>query len=328
MTKERVLSLLEEGQYVSGQKISAVLGVTRAAVWKAIDQLRQGGYTIESTTNRGYRLTGRPNTLDRTEILRHLGDHPWADHLVVLDTVDSTNTYTKSLAAQGSPHGTVVIADHQSGGRGRRGRSFSSPRGQGIYLSVILRYDVPPTRLMHLTSVVAEAMVRAIFRATGLETGIKWTNDIVYGTKKLCGILTELSVVAESGLTDYVVTGMGINCLQTAEDFPPEVRDMAISLRQALGRPVDRAKLAAAMVEALHQAAGDMLTDFKPWMAGYKAHCITLGQDVKILRGDEVRYAHVDDMDDQGALLVTLEDGTKEMVFSGEVSVRGMYGYV
>ncbi len=328
MTKEQVLSLLEGGDYVSGQRISELLGVSRAAVWKAIQQLREEGYTIASGTNRGYCLTGRPDLLNREGVLRCLGDHPWAAHLIVLASVDSTNTYAKALAAQGAPHGTVVISDHQTGGKGRRGRSFSSPKGKGIYLSLVLRYDVPPDQLLCLTAVVAEAVRRAILEAAGLETGIKWTNDLVYEKRKLCGILTELSVVAENGLTDYVVPGIGVNCGQLPEDFPPEVAPMATSLCQALGRSVDRCQLAAEMVRQLYRAAGDLLEAPEDWMAGYKAHCITIGQDVKIVRGDRVQLAHVDDMDQQGALLVTLEDGTTDKVLSGEVSVRGMYGYV
>lgn len=328
MTKEQVLALLEGGDYVSGQRISELLGVSRAAVWKAIQQLREEGYEIASATNRGYFLTGRPDLLNQEGVLRCLGDHPWAKKLTVLDSVDSTNTYAKALASQGAPHGTVVISDHQTGGKGRRGRSFSSPKGKGIYFSLVLRYDVPPDRLLCLTAVVAEAVRRAIWETCGLETGIKWTNDLVYEKRKLCGILTELSVVAENGLTDYVVPGIGVNCGQTPEDFPPEVAPMATSLVQALGRPVDRCKLAAEMVRQLYAAAADLLESPEAWMAGYKAHCITVGQDVKIVRGDQVQLAHVDDMDAQGALLVTLADGRKDRVLSGEVSVRGMYGYV
>ena len=327
MTKDDVLELLEMGDFVSGQKMSESLGITRAAVWKAIQQLRTEGYGIDSVTNRGYRLTSRPDLLSRPGILRCLGEHPWRDRLVVLDSVDSTNTYAKNLAAKGAPHGTVVVSDHQTGGRGRRGRSFSSPKGMGVYLSVILRCSAAPDRLMHLTCVAAEATRRAILDAFGLETGIKWTNDLVCGEKKLCGILTELSVEAETGLTDYVVCGIGVNCKQMPEDFPPEVAPMATSLMQLLGHS-DSCALAASMIRQLHLASEDLLERPRDWMGPYKAHCITIGQDVRIVRGDNVRLAHVDDMDDQGALLVTLADGTKDTVFSGEVSVRGMYGYL
>ena len=252
-----------------------------------------------------------------------LGGHPWAERTVVLDTIDSTNNYAKTLALQGAVHGTVVLADHQTGGKGRLGRSFSSPRGKGVYLSAIVRFDAPPAALMHLTCVAAEAARRAIAEAAGLKTGIKWTNDLVVGKKKLCGILTEL-VTTPQGLA--VIVGIGVNCGQLPEDFPPEVAAMATSLRQC-GCSTDRVSVAAALIRQIALAAGDMLFPAQ-WMDGYRANCITIGQDVKIVRGEEERLAHVDGMDDQGALLVTLADGTKETVFSGEVSVRGMYGYL
>ena len=256
-------------------------------------------------------------------ILHALGDHPWADRLTVLDTVDSTNTFAKTLAAQGAPHGTVVLADHQTGGRGRRGRQFASPKGKGIYLSVIWRFDDPPDKLMHLTCVAAEAVRRAIVQSCGLNPQIKWINDLVCGGKKLCGILTELCTTPDGFA---IICGAGVNCLQLPEDFPPEVAAMATSVQQLGGNP-DRSALAAAMIRQLHLAAEEMLQP-KQWMDSYRGHCITIGQDVQLIRDDQVRAAHADGMDDQGALLVTLPDGTTETVFSGEVSVRGLYGYL
>ena len=220
MTKEDVLKLLQGGGYVSGQRMSEQLGLSRAAIWKAIDRLRAEGYTIDSATNRGYRLTGTPNRLTQAGVERALGDHPWRSLVEVLPEVDSTNNVAKAAAAQGAPHGTVILSDYQTGGRGRRGRSFSSPQGMGVYCSVVLRYDVPPDRLLHLTAVIAEATRRAIVAATGLEPQIKWTNDLVLQDRKLCGILTELSLEAETGLTGYVIPGTGVNCGQRTEDFP------------------------------------------------------------------------------------------------------------
>lgn len=235
-------------------------------------------------------------------ILACLGDHPWRDHICVLPQTDSTNTYLKKCAAQGAPHGSVVIADCQTGGRGRLGRSFASPKGQGLYLSLLLRRS-PDLRL---TPMAAEAARRAILEVSGLDPQIKWINDLVVRGKKLCGILTELT-------GDAVIIGIGINC----EGIPHEV---ATSL-QVLGYPVDRSHLAAAVIRQLSQMS-------EQWMESYKDHCLTIGQDVQLIQNDIIRLAHVDDMDETGALLVTLEDGTKERIFSGEVSVRGMYGYL
>ena len=243
-----------------------------------------------------------------------------------LETVDSTNLFLRAMAAEGAPHGTVVLAREQTGGRGRSGRSFSSPKDMGIWCSVLLRLSVPPEQLLCLTPITAEAVRRALVRTTGLDIGIKWTNDLVCGGRKLCGILTELSVIG--GTVDYAILGIGINCRQQPEDFPPEVQSMATSLRQLLGRDPDRETILTALLQELSEAVQALTTDPTPWMQAYKAHCITLGRDVKIVRGDRVQLAHVDDMNEQGALLVTLSDGTKETILSGEVSVRGMYGYL
>ena len=261
--------------------------------------------------------------MTHTEIQAALGSHPWAEKIVLLDTVDSTNTYAKDLAAAGAANGTVVLANHQTGGRGRLGRSFSSPAGKGVYLSAILRCSAPPSQLMHLTCMAAEAARRAVAEVSGLTCGIKWINDLVVKKKKLCGILTELVTTAD-GLA--IIVGIGVNCSQLPKDFPPEVASMATSLLQ-LDCPTDRAAVAAALIRHLELACRDLLTP-GPWMESYRRHCLTIGQDVQLLRDDTVRYGHVDGMDDHGALLVTLTDGTQETIFSGEVSVRGMYGYV
>ncbi len=329
MTKEAVLALLRGADgFVSGQRISDELGLSRTAVWKAVQALRADGYAVESVTNRGYRLAAAPDRLDRDEICRLLAGHPWAERVVLLDEVDSTNNYAKQLAAGGAPAGTIVIAERQTGGRGRLGRSFASPPGLGLYLSAIFRPEAPPSSLLHLTAVVAEAAVEAIQEAADIRPGIKWTNDLVLERRKLVGILTELSLSAESGLVDYVVTGIGTNCNHTAEDFPPDVRPMAVSLRQATGRRVDRNAYAAALIRRLAAADETLLPEKAAWMARYAADCVTIGRDVRIVRGGETRQAHADGVDGNAALLVTYEDGSKEAVSSGEVSVRGLYGYV
>lgn len=240
--------------------------------------------------------------MTKETILNHLQDHPWAKSLIVLPTVESTNTYLKAMAKKHAPHGTVVIADHQTAGRGRLGRSFASPKGAGLYLSVLLR-QAPDLRL---TPMAAEAVRRAVLLETGLQVQIKWINDLVANGKKLCGILTEIA-------GDCIILGIGINCQGT----PHEI---ATSLAE-LGHPCDRAKLAAQVIRQISQMAPED-------MAEYKKHCLTIGQDVQLIENDVIRFAHVDDMDDNGALLVTLADGSKETIFSGEVSVRGMYGYL
>lgn len=261
----------------------------------------------------------------KNTILSHLpGDFPWQVHW--FKTIDSTNTKAKAMAQQGAPHGTVLIAGHQTGGRGRMGRSFSSPAGSGLYLSVILRPGCPAAQLMHLTCAAGIAACDAVQQSCGLRPGIKWINDLVIGNRKLGGILTEMSVDAKTGLVDFGVIGIGINCLQNTEDFPPELQSMAISLKAA-GCAPDIARLAAALIDALYKMSLQ-LQDRDGIMTAYRRDCITLGREVVVLRGEEKAYGTALDVDNEGALLVRLRDGSVKAVNSGEVSVRGMYGYI
>ena len=253
---------------------------------------------------------------------------PWQDSLLWFDSIDSTNTRAKELAAQGVPHGTVLIADHQTGGRGRLGRSFHSPGGVGIYLSLILRPNCAPDRLMHLTCAAAVAACEAVEAACGIRPGIKWTNDLVWGKRKLAGILTELGM-SQTGTVSHTVIGIGINCCQKESDFPPEIREMAGSLHSITGKEIDRAKVAAALLDALYRMDQQLLADRNGIMDRYRSLCITLGQEISLRKADgSVRYGKAVDIDDEGGLVVSFADGKTETVTSGEVSVRGMYGYV
>ena len=251
---------------------------------------------------------------------------PWRDTLYWFDTIDSTNTHAKQLAKQGAPHGTVVIAGAQTAGRGRMGRSFSSPGGQGVYLSVVLRPNCAPIELMHLTCAAGAAMVTAVESVCNVRPKLKWINDLVVGSKKLGGILTEMSL--SNGIVEYAVVGIGINCLQRREDFPAEIADMATSLSMVCQTPVRPENLAAAMMEALWQMEKNLLTEKQTWIARYKANCITLGKDIQVIRGDSVIPGKALDVDEDGGLVVQYADGSIGTVASGEVSIRGMYGYV
>lgn len=259
----------------------------------------------------------------KKKILEQLNDHPWRDSIHFFDTIDSTNTRAKVLALQGAPAGTVLIADHQTGGRGRLGRTFLSPAGTGIYMSVILRPDCPPARLMHLTCAAAVAACDAVESAVGLRPGIKWTNDLVCGSRKLAGILTELGL-SPRGTVDWAVIGIGINCLQQEEDFDPSIRSFAGSL--SMFASCDRVKVAAALVEAF--SAMD-LSQKESIMDRYRRSCVTLGREVSLVReGNPVRHGRAVDIDSDGALIVEFPPGVRETVNSGEISIRGMYGYV
>lgn len=253
--------------------------------------------------------------------------HPWRNSILWFDSIGSTNTTAKELAAAGAPHGTVLLADSQYGGRGRLGRTFQSPPGSGIYMSVILRPQCEPGQLMHLTCAVAVAMCDAVEQAIGFRPSIKWINDLVANKRKLGGILTELSISPKTGLVDYAVIGIGINCSQKAEDFPEEIREIACSAAMLIGHTVDRPLLAASMITALEVMSRELLTAKDRLMEKYRDDCVTIGSEVTVLRSDTARNGFATDIDNDGALIVRYPNGTQEAVNSGEVSVRGLYGY-
>ena len=264
----------------------------------------------------------------KEQIIKNLREScPWQDSLLWFDSIDSTNTRARELARQGAPHGTVLIADHQTGGRGRRGRSFHSPAGSGIYMSVILRPHCAPQQIMHLTCAAAVAMCDAVESAVGFRPGIKWTNDLVCGKRKIAGVLTELGF-DNRGNVDFAVIGIGINCCQQEADFPEDIRSIAGSLTSISGQSIDRAVVAAAMMDALYRMDAELLTGKAHILNRYRKDCITLGKEISLVRGEEIRHGTALDIDDAGALIVRFPDGTAEAVNSGEVIVRGMYGYV
>lgn len=329
MTKHDVLALLrDQDGPLSGQEIADRLRISRTAVWKAVGALQREGYRIDSLPRRGYVLVRSTDRLSAHEIQNHLTGHPWAETVTVLDTVDSTNNAAKQLAAAGAPAGTCVLAEQQTGGRGRMGRSFASPPGMGIYLSVILRPDAKPERLMHLSACAAEAFAEAIEAETGLAVGVKWVNDLVAGGRKLCGILTELSVEMESGRAEYAVIGIGVNCCQRAEDFPPELSEIAASVAMQTGIAPDRNALAAALIRSAAELNGTLISGQAEWIARYRARCVTLGKPVRVLWPDGAREAVAVGLSDTASLQVEYPDGSRAWVSSGEVSVRGLYGYI
>ena len=249
---------------------------------------------------------------------------PWRDTLHWFTSLNSTNELAKTMAKNGAPEGTVVLAGHQSAGKGRLGRSFASPEGMGIYLSLLLRPDCPAERLMHLTCAAAVAACDAVEEVCGIRPSIKWINDLILGKKKLGGILTELCV--EQGIVQYAVIGIGINCSQKTEDFPEDIQNIAISLESFTGKPVNQAKLIGSLVSHLYKMNCRLFSwDF---MANYCRDCVTLGQEISIVRGDEISHGKAVGLDPQGGLIVAYADGSGEIVNSGEVSIRGMYGYV
>lgn len=261
-------------------------------------------------------------------ITAKLEGHPWEKLVHVVDTVDSTNTLLRTMAEEGAPQGTCLIALEQTQGRGRQGRSFSSPKGTGLYFSLLLRPVCTPAETGHVTAMAAVAACDAIETLSGLRPGIKWVNDLVLENKKLAGILTEMDADWTSNTINYIIVGIGINLNQKSGDFPPELENTAISLRMISRKETQLSDMATALILRFSQMSSSLITKKALWISRYRKNCITLGREIKIIRGDSLRYGWALDIDEDGGLLVRYTDGETGTVSAGEVSVRGLWGYV
>ena len=331
-TKDYILSyLLEQEDYISGEVLSSRLDISRAAVNTAVKTLRSEGYDILSSTKKGYMLTSRPDRPCYGELLLSLPEER-LDRIRFYDEVPSTNDTLKQLAFEGAPEGTVVIADHQSRGKGRRGRSFDSPHGTGIYFSYLMRPSISPSDSTCITAWTAVAVCRAISRSCGIEPSIKWVNDLVAGSKKITGILTEMTLESESGMIDSIVVGIGINVNQKESDFPEDIRHMAGSLRMAKGEIISRTPLIVAMVEEMDILSASITGDTSGYLEEYRKSCLTVGKEVSVVRvhdsGEIPRHGTAISVNPDLSLKVRFQDGSEEDLQSGEVSVRGLYGYI
>ena len=317
-TRNEVLQALMSRQgYISGERLARRLGVSRNAVWKAIRQLRADEYEIEAVNNRGYRLAASPNRVTQPEILRWLEADTIGAEMELHDRLDSTNTRAKALAAKGAPHGYLVIAESQSGGRGRFGRPFFSPEHSGVYVSYILRPEMTAERAVMITSLAAVAVARAIEAVADVDVRIKWVNDLYINGRKVCGILCEAGMDFESGQLEYAVLGIGVNV--AAMQFPDELSEIATSIENECGAPVSRSRLIAEISNQLEALYGQLETG--EFMAESRRRSNVIGQDVTVIRGD-VRYdARAVDIDDQGRLVVRTESGVQRLG-SGEISLK------
>lgn len=325
--KEKILEILQRADgYVSGQQLCENLNVSRTAVWKAINQLKSEGYEIDAITNKGYCLQSSPDLVDEKTVSPKLHTKDWGRNLKFFEEIDSTNNVIKKEAENGAPHGTLAIAEIQTAGRGRRGRSWSSPKGSGIWMSFLLRPQISPENASMLTLVAAMAAREAIFRETNLETLIKWPNDIVVGGKKVCGILTEMN--AEVDWVHYVVIGIGFNV--NTEEFPEEIQAVATSLRIELGNAVNRSNVIAHFGEAFEKYYELFLKteDLSLIVEEYNQYLANRDNQVKIIEPRQEYTGVARGINAQGELLVEGDDGMEHIVRSGEVSVRGIYGYV
>ena len=322
---EILKAIKEENGFVSGQELCDRFGVSRTAVWKAIGQLKEEGFQIEAVRNKGYRLLSSDDVITEAELMSSM-EGGFIKKIVYYEETDSTNIRARKLAEEGASDGTLVVTDFQSAGRGRRGRMWVSPSGTGIFMSLILRPDILPSSASMLTLVAALAVYDGIKEMTGLETVIKWPNDIVAEGKKLCGILTEMSAELEG--IHYVVTGIGINANMT--EFPEEVGEAATSLRILTGGPVRRSRLIAAVMKAYEEYYEKFKScgSLTGLMDVYNEHMANLGREVKVLDPVGAYTGKALGIDEKGELIVEKADGKVVRVVSGEVSVRGIYGYV
>ena len=325
--KEEILRLLRNADgYISGQELCNRFGVSRTAVWKAINQLKEAGYEIEAQQNKGYRLMAAPDLMTEAEI-KSLMHTDWvAKEVLYFDTIDSTNTKAQELAEKGYPSGTLVVADKQESGKGRRGRSWVSPSGTGIFMTLMIKPDINPNNASMLTLVAALAVAKAITSVTGEEAMIKWPNDIVVNGKKVCGILTEMN--AQFDYINHIVVGIGINVHN--ESFPEEISQMASSLMiEAGGKRFHRAQIIAETMSYFEQYYDTFLKtqDLSALVREYDKLLVNRNKSVRVLDPKEPFDGKAMGITSKGELIVDTWESRK-LVSSGEVSVRGIYGYV
>lgn len=324
--KEKILELLRSrGEYVSGQEICDSFGVSRTAVWKHINALKNEGYIIDSIHNRGYKLLAEPDLIDELQI-RHYLHTKWLARTIFYEKqMDSTNIKAKQLGEMDAENGSLVITECQTKGRGRRGKTWVSPTGVNCYFTILLRPELAAQKASMITLVSALSLAKAIKECCCLDTVIKWPNDVVANGKKLCGILTESSTDLE--YINYVVVGIGVNMNQT--DFPAEIKNVASSIRLETGIQVRRAELVGIFLDYFEKDYEKFLLtqDLSVLSEEYNELLVNRGREVRIIEKGKERVLTALGIDESGALLVQNKDGEQERIISGEVSVRGLYGY-
>jgi BirA family biotin operon repressor/biotin-[acetyl-CoA-carboxylase] ligase len=307
---------------VSGAELSSQLGVSRAAVWSRIKDLRVLGYDIQASPHLGYRLLGSPDLLHADDLIARLGKTKVIGRDIrVFDQTASTNDVVEKLARDGVAEGVVVFAESQTKGRGRLGRAWISPPRKGLWFSVLLRPELRPNEATQLTVASAAALRRAIARETGLECEIKWPNDILVGGRKTAGILTELS--AEVDRVKYVILGIGVDVNVNPGELPAELRKSATSLKAALGQPVSRPDLAVAILRELDVDYERICAGRFPAVADeWEEHCTTLGREVTIRTGDRLVRGRAESLGEDGALILRTEHGHLERIVGGDVTLE------
>ncbi len=318
----QILAALRGTHSVSGAELAGRLGISRAAIWARIEDLRKLGYEIEASPHHGYRLRHSPDLLLADDLASRLGDGCVVGREIhVFKETASTNDVVERLARDGAKEGVVVFAESQTKGRGRLGRKWHSPAGQGLYFSVLLRPKLRPVEATQLTVVAATALVRAIEAATTVRPVIKWPNDLLVGGRKIAGVLTELS--AELDTIKHLILGIGLDVNQTAKDFAPEIREVATSLRIAGGESVSRPELATRILRELDRDYARICGGgFEGLADEWEARCTTIGQNVAIRIGERILKGRAESLDADGALLIRTQHGRLERIIGGDVTVE------
>lgn len=325
--KTEVLRMLKNrDDFISGEKISEEFNMTRANIWKYINALKEEGYNIESVPRRGYRLISSPDILTIEELEEYLDTEFIGRNILYFDSIDSTNKKAKELALV-EKEGTIIVAEEQSEGKGRLGRAWVSPKGKGIWMSIILKPQISPMKVSRITLLGAAAVSSALERM-GIESSIKWPNDILIQDKKISGILTEMS--GEMDMVNYIIMGIGINVNLGERDIPEDLRDKATSIKISVGKEINRKKLMANILnkfEELYMEFRDK-DDISQTIEICRKHSALIGKEIKIIKGEELRFGRAIDLDEEGQLVVEFQDGVVERIYSGEVSIRGIEGYI
>lgn len=324
--KEVILDYLKdkENKFISGEEISSKLNITRASVWKYINSLKNDGYQIESVSRKGYKLTGSPDILTYEEIRVYLKTNRIGRKIIYKKSIDSTNLECKRIADAES-EGTAVVGEEQLKGRGRLGRSWTSPPYKGIFMSIILKPDIDMEEAPKITSIGAAAVFLA-FKDIGIECQVKWPNDIVINGKKVCGILTEMS--GEINRINYIVIGIGINVNLNNDDIPEDLKDKATSLLIEKGKNIDRRILLSGLLNNFEILYDEFLSgDYSKTVSICRDNSSLIGKEVKIIKNGKEAVGKAIDIEKDGALIIQYKNGEKDKIISGEVSVRGIGSY-
>lgn len=323
MVKDEVIKYLEAniGKLISGGELSKNLNVSRTAIWKAINSLKDEGYNIESKKNEGYILNTNNNILSKEIIKKNTTAKIFGKEIDILKTVDSTNNYLKLKAQDKADEGLVAIAEQQTDGKGRKGKSFFSPAGSSIYMSVLLKPKIKISNINLITIIAAISVVEAIYNTTEIQTSIKWVNDVMYNNKKLCGILTEASIEGESGDINYIVLGIGINVKKI--NFPDDIKNVATSLGNITSIDYNRNELIGQLLNQLENNYNKLFSNNQcELINSYRNYLSMLGNEINVILSDSTYRAKALDIDENAHLIIQLPSGEITKINCGEISIK------